>query len=40
MAVAKRIVSAVVVQPRERRSRRGLESAGHARAQAGKVRQR
>ena len=30
MAVAKRIVPAVVVQPRELRSRRGLESVGHA----------
>jgi hypothetical protein len=37
VAVAKRIVPAAVVQPRELRSRR---SAGHARAQARKVRQR
>lgn len=39
-AMAKRIVPAAVVQPRELRSRRGLESGGHARARARKVRQR
>ena len=38
--VALRIVPAAVVQPRELRSRRGLESAGDARARARKVRQR
>jgi len=34
VAVAKRIAPQAVVQPRELCSRRGLESAGHARAQA------
>src|ERR671910_502346 len=40
VAVAKRIVPAAVVQPRELRSRRGLEFPGHASVWARKVRQR